>query len=307
MRRAGEAIRGRVRWLVLVVLALGIAGSWSFAEVSVGSRQSAPCFLTIGNGDGGDSPWPFGWAVVRQHVDPSLMLNPGGDDNGDGPAAWAIDPSTGNPVVAWAYWDGSDHEIVLSRWTGTEWSAWEFLTDNALDDVDPAIAVAGDGTVRVTWWRSEDGHRTVWYRDLAAESGTPEEVTPLPRAGSRPGVALWEGDVKVAFQREEAGLRDVRVATRSTGWSEELVAQTSYAGPAGDGDIDVRVHALAGHLWVDWVDAEGQLGFSEWDPAAGAWGPVEHEPYSWGGATGEPEPVARERARARVRTRVLAD
>ncbi len=275
------------------------------AEISVGGAGPHPAFLVAGGGEGG-VPFP-GFAVVRQGVDPSLVLNPSGDDNGDGPAAWAIDPATGNPVVAWAWWDGSDHEIVLSRWTGTGWSEREQLTDNALDDVDPALTVAPDGTVRLTWWRSENGHRTVWYRDLSREDGTAEEVTPLPRAGSRPGVARWNGDVKVAFQREESGTRYVRVATRSAGWAEDAVAATPYAGPAGDGDIDVRIHALAGHLWVDWIDAEGRLAWSEWNGATGSWEDPRYEDYSWDGATGETEPVARERARARVRRHVLDD
>ncbi len=300
--RGTFAVLGR---FLLAALLVATLAPCSRAEISVGERVAAPSFLAGGPGNGDDPyPWPT-WAVMRQHVDPSLVLNPAGDDNGDGPAAWAIDPATGNPVVAWAWWDGHDHEIVLSRWTGSEWSAWEQVTENDLDDVDPAITVAADGTVRLAWWRTENGHRTVWYRDLGAEGASAEEVTPLPRAGSRPGVALHGGEVKVAFQREEAGVREVRVATRSAGWAEELVASTSYAGPAGDGDIDVQVHARGGHLWVDWVDAAGQLAWSEWDAAAGAWGEVRHEAYSWDSEV-ETEPIARVRARARIRARVLA-
>ncbi len=293
---------------VIVAVVLVVAACWwgmpSWAEVSVGRLGTAPPFLAGGPGTGDDPyPWPT-WAPFRQNADSVLMLNPSGDDNGDGPAAWAIDPATGNPVVAWAWWDGSDHEIVLSRWTGTAWSDWEHVTDNDLDDVDPAVEVAEDGTVRITWWRVENGHRTVWFRDLSRRDGVAEEVTPLPRAGSRPGLALVSGDAKVSYQREEAGVRKVIVATRSTGWSEEVVASTSYAGPAGDGDIDVEVHARGGHLWVDWVNAAGELAWSEWDPATGAWGDVHHRPYSWDPAV-EGEPVARARARARIRAEVL--
>ena len=290
--------------LVPVLVALALCCMPASAEVSVGSHAPHPSFLAT---SGGEHPDPFpGWRPVRQNADASLMLNSSGDDNGDGPAAFAIDPATGNPVVTWAWWDGSDYEIVLSRWTGSEWSAREQLTDNALDDEDPAITVTADGGIRVTWWRTENGHRTVWYRDLALEEASAEEVTPLPRAGSRPGVANWEGDVKVAFQHEESGVREVRVATRSTGWTDELVASTAYAGPAGDGDIDVRIHALAGHLWVDWVDADGQLAWSEWDAVAGTWSTPAHEAYTWDAAAGESEPVARERARARIRMHVVS-
>ncbi len=306
MRRRHHATFPVVRALLPLALILAVVLPAARAEISVGEKSVAPSFLAGGPGNG-DNPYPWPpWATVRQHVDPALVLNANGDANGDGPAAWAIDPSTGNPVVAWAWWDGADHEIVLSRWTGSRWSSRELVTDNDLDDVDPAIAVAADGTVRVTWWRVENGHRTVWYEDLSLRDGTAEEVTPLPRAGSWPSVALFAGDAKVAFQREEAGVREVRVATRSEGWSEELVASTSYAGPAGDGDIDVQVHADAGHLWVDWVDSEGRLAWSEWNPAAGAWGPVRHESYSWDSEI-EVEPIARARARARIRARVVSN
>jgi len=240
-------------------------------------------------------------------VDPSLVLNPSGDDNGDGPAAWAIDPATGNPVVAWAWWDGHDHEIVVSRWTGTAWSEKDRLTDDELDDVDPAVTVTAAGTVRVTWWRTENGHRAVYYLDLGTRADGPEVVTPLPRSGSRPGLALVDGDVAVAFQHEESAVREVRVAWRSSGWDDELVSATTYSGPAGDGDIDVRIHSLAGHVWVDWVDAEGILAWSERDAVSGEWSAPSSEPYSWGATgDGDSEPVARERARARIRSRVLA-
>jgi len=79
----------------------------------------------------------------------------------------------------------------------------------------------------------------------------------------------------------------------------DLVASTFFAGPAGDGDIDVQVHARDDTLWADWVDAEGIMGWTIYDPATGDWSLTNYEPYSWTPEDGEP--IAREMARVRIR------
>jgi len=293
--------------VIAVIVLVAVASSGSLvAEVSVGSAGVQQGLLM--SGSGGLDPYPYPWAWIRENVPGVQVLNPDGDANGDGPASFAIDPADGAPVVAWAWFDGEDHEIVLSRWTGSGWSAPEPLTDNAVDDLDPDLSFGEDGALHVTWWRDGATPAVLARHRTPGGSWGPEEpVTGADEPGRLPGVAADPAAPRVGWQGTDGPDTTVVVSSRRDDgtWRAELVARTGYAGPAGDGDVDVRVHALAGRLWVDWVDGPGELAFSVRDPATGTWSAPESEPYDWDESAGECEFHARELARQRVRWRVL--
>ncbi len=273
------------------------------AEVSVGPNAAAPGLLLAGGED------PFVWPtfdIVRFHIDPSLILNATGAANGDKGPAFAMDPVTGAPVVVWAWWDGSDYEIALSEWADGAWSPWQILTDNAVDDLDPAITIDPAGTRRVSWWRAGQSPQ-VWLleRFVSQDGWSPEErVTQVVEDGSRPGVVAVSGLVRVAYQREGQNLREIVVSTREGAWQPEILASTAYLGPAGDGDIDVVAHQQQATIWVDWITADGLLAYRVYDPQTDTWSATETQPYEWNTAAGETEYWARETARTLIRRRV---
>lgn len=298
MRRA----RRLLSCVAVLALLLALAGS-GLAEVSVELNRGGYGGLLLGSDD--SHPWPV-WAIVRLHINASLALNADGDGQGDGPAAFAINPTTGQPEVVWAWSDGQDHELALSRWDGAGWTAPELLTANGVEDLDPALAIDAEGVRHISWWRAGSPAQ-VWYLRLpAGQGGDPEELVSHPvRLGERPGVVRWSGLVRVAYQDEEAGLTHVVVARKDgSSWVREALAETAYQGPLGDGDIDVQVHAAGAWLWVDWVSGAGELAYRVYEPGTSSWSAAAYESYQWDPEAGETEVLAREGARVRIRLQV---
>ncbi len=254
------------------LLAAGSARS----EVSVDVRDGRVvglCLLEVGGGGGEPLPWP----VLRGHVPAEWMLNPGGDDRTppDGYPSLGWDPVGHRPEVAWSRHDGRDYEIVIATWAGTRWSEPVVLTANDVDDRDPELAYAPDGTARIVFHAEEQVF--IVRRPPGGDWSAPELVDD----GERPSVAGTTVE-RVAFQRTEdnGGGREIVVSRRDGGggWIPEVVATTMFDGLNGDGDIDVRLHATpSGDVWVDWEDSAGALGWSELLPG-GTWSAPAYEP-----------------------------
>ena len=293
--------RGRFTLVVLALLVLGTPPARS--EVSIGEEGPTSNFLYAA---GGDDPTAYPWGRVRRHAASGLFLQPDADQALNGPMDFAINPSTHRPEVVWSRFDGNDFEIALSRWDGTAWSDPEFLTDNTVDDLDPAIAFTHTGSALVSWWR-EEGERQVWFLEKAEGTDWSEEdrVTVLPQTGSLPAVAASASGTRVAFQAPGGTGTEIVVSNRETGWSRVVVGETAYQGPGGDGCLYARLHSRDGRLWVDWIDGPGEMGYSVYDPQTDSWSAPAYESYSWNPEVGESEYWERERARARIALAVL--
>ncbi len=93
--------------------------------------------------------------------------------------------------------------------------------------------------------------------------------------------------VTVAWFRDRGdGSRDVVVAREDQGWSPEVIGQTSWMGPDGDGNAYLELHALGSVAWADWCLAGDRVGTSRLDPARGEWSaaeeiPCENSPDGW--------------------------
>lgn len=68
----------------------------------------------------------------------------------------------------WAVWDDYRHgnsELYFSRWSGTEWTADERLTESAGSALEPSVVVDGSGRVHVVWTDTRDeGVPEVYYK-----------------------------------------------------------------------------------------------------------------------------------------------
>lgn len=290
--------------MALLVLLLGLAPAR--AEVGVVVRWGEyRGFIMMGPPT--EDPWPFPiWNIVRSDADPSFLLNILGDQNQDGPAASAIDPQTNLPVVAWARYDSGARQIVVSEWTGATWSPPTVVSEDKEDNRDPAITVDEHGIRRIVWWRS-GGSSQILYADRdarkLASGGEPEaDVVDL---GGWPDIAHWRGVTRVAYQRSHDKMTEVILAERvGQPWMRTRVAETSYAGPTGNRQIHIKIHATERALWIDWVNDDGVLAYSVLDPATGAWSAPHFVPYSWDEASGVTEWTAREMGRVAIRALV---
>ncbi len=93
------------------------------------------------------------WQPIRP-ISATRVLNAAGYARGDGRPDIKVKSISENldPVGVWAYNAGVDHDIAFSEWNGTSWTPTTFLTSSTDDELDPRLAVEGDGTVHVVWW-----------------------------------------------------------------------------------------------------------------------------------------------------------
>ncbi|MCJ7581523.1 MAG: GDSL-type esterase/lipase family protein [Candidatus Aminicenantes bacterium] len=69
----------------------------------------------------------------------------------------------GHPQVVWSGFDGQDYEIFFSRWTGTQWTMAEKITDNThCADTQPSLNLLFHTIPIVTWTSSKDGKRDIF-------------------------------------------------------------------------------------------------------------------------------------------------
>ncbi len=296
-RRAPAGILLAVAFVSLLVFPAVVA------EVSVDHPSAGGqsfLFAALEGGEGGVQGVPFPWGCVRAHVPTTWLLNPGGDDEGDGRPAVAISPRDGRPTVVWAEMlAGGRTRIVLARWDVSGWTEPEPVTGGEVDVADPAIDYREDGSLVVAWWEPGAG-ALAWVRERGTERGwsDPEQVGPSGRACRFPVVAAGGGETFVGYTAAtDDGGQEIRIAREEAGWADVLIDVVHYQHWRGEGDVGLELHEADGVLWADWLRASDRLATSRWDRAAGAWTEPEEIPCE---ATADGWRAARFQAKARA-------
>ena len=172
---------------------------------------------------------------------------------------------------------------------------WTLLTTNAGNDVDPRITGAPSGDTFVVWWRDLKVDVVIYRkRTLATESWGPERVAGrTTESASRPRIAYFNGDACLAYQIQNSKSRSIgaQIIDDDPEPFRAIVATTTFAG-----DLDIQVESEMNHLWVTWIDAAANVGFSEYHPATGLWDVPTFEPFATDSAAA---------ARSRIRASVL--
>ncbi len=259
------------------------------AEVGVATRPQS-----LDNGiayviDGAtEDPTPIGPAAWRQiSLDPyRVTLNTVGEANGDGPPSVLSRAETGLIAVAWSRASASGFDIVISRFIDGAWTTPSVVVASAANDLDPQLVLDPDGSVHMFYWvdgTTPQVMHTVAPPDLSSWS-TPALVSQPGQAACRPSGAFFDGILRVAFEVHDFGFgnspREVVVAHLDGGsFVPEVVAMTDNLG-----NVTPQVHSHAGHLWVDWVDAETSGGSGEiaWTRlnSQGQWESIHYEPFA---------------------------
>lgn len=92
---------------------------------------------------------------LGDHWGPTEVVSPAGEGSQIALAATAL--GDGSFLALWSAYDGSDDEIVWSRFENRSWSAPRpIAADNWVPDITPAVTVLGGRPVAV-WSRYEDG------------------------------------------------------------------------------------------------------------------------------------------------------
>ena len=224
-----------------------------------------------------DDPEPIGNAWQRYQTDTPQrkILNDAGYANGDG-APSVVRDSTGTPLVAWSRNSPGGFDIVLSRFVNGDWTSPVVVAGTDDDEKDATIVLHPvDGSVHLLYW-IDDGSPRVMHQQAPADLSswsTAVQVSQLGEAACRPSAVFHEGGLRIAYEVHEFGYgstpRQIVMATQQgPGYTSELVAVTQYAGANHP-----VAHCGNGKLWVDWIDAEGEMAWTR-HLAAGGWEPI---------------------------------
>jgi hypothetical protein len=130
------------------------------------------------------------WGQVRARVPLETMLNPTGDTRGDLAPTIAIHPVTGQPWAIWPRNEGNQKRLVISAWTGKEWSAPQPMVVPDLlgsDQLEPRLVFDAAGTpylffteaARPSRVRFVTVARGVWTPALSLSDEKIDSRTPL--------------------------------------------------------------------------------------------------------------------------------
>jgi hypothetical protein len=252
--------------------AVAVLAGPSRAELSAEVGLSEIGVMILGVIEGPDPIPQIIWEPIRD-TDPALILNPAGAARGDGRPDVAFDPVTGRPHVVWAYNNGTDFDIAHSYWNGSGWTAPEFLTADAENQLDPRIFI-DESAIYVTWW--ELGTGSVWLitQPRGNAWGLAEQVN--GQFGMRPSVVTWGGTVVVASESDDGqGGHEIQLSTRGEQgmFNTQLVSVSSQ-----DQALDVMLHTESGRLWMDWRHSGTQFAYSEFEGSA--WNPTSTVPWT---------------------------
>lgn len=253
----------RLKGCIALALLAGIAGPGR-AEVSANRIDAYSVSTLLGViGEGPDPIDPTCWKVIRDGLTGEI-LNAEGWVRGDGRPdfSWF---ENGYPFVAWSRLEGPDLDIVYSEWDGAAWTPQQPVATSPGDDLDPRVFVEPGGAVHVAWWKAGTPD-AVFYSSRAFAEGAwapPVRVTTELEAGRRPSVAVLDGVVRVAYERDSlaAGAAQDVVISRllPTGeFQPEVVARTDRTER-----LDVILHSEAGSLWLDWKHGADTFGYVE--------------------------------------------
>ncbi len=167
-------------------------------------------------------------------------------------------------------WDQGDsypppafREIFYARWDGTGWSEQEPLTANAVNSVEPAMAVAPNGDVHVLWQDDRTGTDRVYHRRCVSGAWSPEVMvgdgsTPM----GHPDIAVTpSGGVHAVMERQSSLGLICYSRLNGTAWSEPVsltenpsscpkIAGSRCEGPYSDLHIVWQEYASPPQRWI---------------------------------------------------------
>jgi hypothetical protein len=212
------------------------------------------------------------------------LLNPDGETNGDGRPSSLYNRVSQLPIVAWAKKTASGFDVVISHFANGAWSAPQVLCLDATAtlDAEPQLVVnPADGSVHILYWMDESAPR-VMHRQAPADLSSwssPAQVSDTGDIAVRPAGTFHQGDLKVVYESHAGQIggtpRFIMLATEDGGgYSSTVLANTNHDEPNRP-----RIHGGGVTLWVEWIDAEGEMTWtSRVDPDP--WSPIEPEPFS---------------------------
>lgn len=190
--------------------------------------------------------------------------------------ASAIHPVTGNVEVVEAFDEGSSLDVRHIVYENRE--VTEILADTSADERGPKIEIDGSGNRYVVYW-TEGSTDDVWllFYDAAEEDWETPVLLSGTYEGRRPDTARNGSEVWVTYSTDLTG----GYAIVASVWDDndpfitDPVETTTYTGFP-----DPLVDAVAGEVWVSWIDSATDIAWIVWDSGTESWSSVSLEDYS---------------------------
>ena len=243
-----------IKTLVLTLLAVAAAHLlWASEEQAFADRDIFNLILSII-----ENPDPIGQVqYVNLFVDPADpdAREPG--QRNDGRPVFEFDRATFEPYLAWAYDVGRDHDIAFNTWDHGDWATKiEYITASPADEVDPRIFVDRYNRLYITWWEDDSRSRIMFSKHEEMSGWTlPMQIG----TGRRPSVAVWEGDLVSAFERDNGSLQEI-VFARTPMVGPPILQVVGFSNRTKR--LDPVLHVRDGMMWIDWKQSDTTLGFS---------------------------------------------
>lgn len=268
-------------FLIAVAVHAEVGGLW-------GPGPTTPLMGGYKFGQIWDDPDPIGqiWHQYAYGSAGRVPLNPEGEANRDGDPSMLSDSATGLLVVAWSKNTPNGYDIVVSQFANGAWTSPQVVAASAANDLDPQLVLDPSGVLHLFYWVDGPSPQVFHIQAPIGSSSwsAPILVSQPNEPACRPAGAVYQGTLHVAYELHDFGFgnspREVVLARfDGTSFVPEVVAVTNNVGP-----VTPQVHAHAGHLWIDWVDAEttghsGEVGWTRLD-AQGHWEPIHYQSFS---------------------------
>jgi hypothetical protein len=286
-----RARRSRSLAAAATVLSVIAACSWSppvVAEVAVaisthdGAGEPLPFpYVLAGLTDAGDPLGAAVWTPYNTASPGRVLLNPEGAVNGDGAPSIGRDLVDGAPIVVWSKHSPAGHDVVLSRFAGGDWTDPVTLAGAAGDELDPQLVIDTSGAaLYLVYWIDDADPRVMVRRGNADGSAweAPIRVSRTDEAAMRPSAVVHAGTLQVVYESHAPGApatpRQIVVAGETPGGFDGAILTTTHYEQASW----PQIHGSASKLWVEWIDAEGEMTWTQ-RLADGSWQGVQAEPF----------------------------
>jgi hypothetical protein len=209
-----------------------------------------------------------------------LLVGVGTVSASDPPDA-RINPQSGKITTVDSCWDGS-HFCVRHTLNPGEGESPQVtaLGPCAVDEFGPRLAVSASGDVWVVWWR-DDTTAEVLVRKQTFSDGTwtsERQVSSSDESSQSPEIVYDGARPWVVYQAQ--ALAGTKIVVGAITDEPDPITRIGLRTTTYNGDLEVRINAMSGHLWATWIDSDTELGWSAYDHETGMWSSPSFESYA---------------------------
>lgn len=178
-------------------------------------------------------------------------------------------------------WTDGNYDIRYIVSPGERSEQVSDVATHSADDLRPRMAIAPDGDAYVVWWRDVATPQTLIRRHNHSDGSWSAEsvLSGATLPGRDPHIVHDGSDVWVVFAEEASTERRIRIGAIEDE-PDPFGIFSEIASTDHDGDLELELHAVSGHLWVTWNDSDTYVAWTEYDYTSQTWGSVDYDSYA---------------------------